>query len=184
MTTHTRRHDIGACTDTIIITKPPVAVLCSMDFRSMRRVDRMLTYDEVMDVLSRGSTGVLCVSGSEGFPYGVPMHYATCGNRILFHTSIHEGLLLESISMNNRASFTVVENLGGMRSRSAIAFGHVGIDDSAIEMILGRMIDKYVPEPGRTPAKSGIAAATGSIHGLILTVDHLSGKIVDKPEGR
>ena len=112
------------------------------------------------------------------------MHYATYGNRILFHASIHEGLLLESISVNNRASFTVVGNLGGMRSRSAIAFGHIEIDDSATELILGRMIDKYVPEPGRAPTKSGIAAATGSIHGLILTIDHLSGKIVDKPEGR
>ena len=46
------------------------------------------------------------------------------------------------------------------------------------------MIDKYVPEPGRAPTESGIAAATGSIHGLILTIDNLSGKFVDKPEGR
>lgn len=150
----------------------------------MRRVDRMLTQDAAMDVLSEGATGVLCVSGSEGFPYGVPMHYVACGDRILFHTSIREGLLLESISMNDRASFTVVENLGGMRSRSAIVFGHIEIDDSATEMILERMIDKYVPEPGRAPAKSGIATATGSVHGLILTIDHLSGKIVDRPEGR
>ena len=49
---------------------------------------------------------------------------------------MHEGLLLESISVNNRASFTVVENLGGMRSRSAIAFGHIEMDDSATERYL------------------------------------------------
>ncbi|MGN0099252.1 MAG: hypothetical protein ACI38Y_08015 [Candidatus Methanomethylophilaceae archaeon] len=54
-------------------------------------------------------------------------------------------------------------------------------DDSLREETLGRIVDKYVPEPGRSDAKAGIPRAVGNMVALRLDIEHITGKYVDKP---
>ncbi len=155
-----------------------------MLFRTMRRNDRDLGTDVAFGIIRDGRSGVLCVDGAEGYPYGVPMNYSLDGDRILFHCSKHPGLLLESIGDGCRACFTVVEHLEGVRSRSAIAFGTVREDPDSMQRCLEGVIDKYVPEPGRADAKDGIPSAAERATALVFTIEHVSAKVVDRPEGR
>ncbi len=153
-------------------------------FRDMRRTDRELTPRDAEDILCSGKFGILAISGVEGYPYAMPMNYVFYGEKLYFHVSVHDGLRSDSIEQDNRACFTVVEPLGGPRSRSVIVFGTLAYDDSLKEDVLGKIVDKYVPEPGREAAKTGIPHGMAGARCLVLTVDHMSAKIVDKPEKR
>ena len=44
-------------------------------FREMRRAKQELSRDETLEILERGSSGVLALSGDEGYPYAVPLRY-------------------------------------------------------------------------------------------------------------
>lgn len=153
-------------------------------FRDMRRRDRDLGDAEARRIIARGTHGVLCVQGAEGYPYGVPMCYVSDGERILMHISSREGLLRESIGDGCRCSFTVTEHVGGMRFNSAIAFGTVREEPGMRREVLESMVDKYVPGPGRAGARSGIPSAMGSVTAIAVVMEHVSGKTVDRPEGR
>ena len=153
-------------------------------FRPIRRDDRDLGEDVAMEILRNGYSGTLCVMGADGYPYGVPMNYILAGNEILFHCSSQAGHLLESIDDGCRACFTVSERMEGVRSRSAIAFGDVRVDDTRLAEALNGIVDKYVPEPGRESARMDIPQASGKAVALVMGIAHASTKVVDKPAGR
>lgn len=48
-------------------------------FRAMRRKKQLLSLEETTAVLNRGTSGVLALSGDGGYPYAVPISYATAG---------------------------------------------------------------------------------------------------------
>ena len=89
-----------------------------------------------------------------------------------------------SIDDGCRACFTVSERMEGVRSRSAIAFGDVRVDDTRLAEALNGIVDKYVPEPGREGARMGIPQASGRAVALVMGIAHASAKVVDKPAGR
>ena len=53
-------------------------------FREMRRRKQILTQEECKEILYRGTSGVLAVSGDDGYPYAVPMSYVYADNRLYF----------------------------------------------------------------------------------------------------
>ena len=42
-------------------------------FRPMRRIKQQLSEDDAKSVLEHGTSGVIALSGDEGYPYAVPM---------------------------------------------------------------------------------------------------------------
>ena len=44
-------------------------------FREMRRKNQALSLEECIDILERGTSGVLAVAGDDGYPYAVPLSY-------------------------------------------------------------------------------------------------------------
>jgi len=44
-------------------------------FRKMRRNRQQLSESEVIEILQKGTSGVLAVLGDEGYPYAVPLSY-------------------------------------------------------------------------------------------------------------
>ena len=54
-------------------------------FRELRRKNLLLSQEESLQVLRRGSSGVLALSGDDGYPYAVPLSYLYHDNRIFFH---------------------------------------------------------------------------------------------------
>ena len=119
-------------------------------FREIRLKDRVVNDEKAIEILTKGSYGVLSTIGADGYPYGVPLNYTYYDNCICFHCA-QEGLKLDNINFNNKVSFCVVtksEVLGNEFDtdyESAIAFGKANViaDDSEKKNILLSVLNKY-----------------------------------------
>lgn len=153
-------------------------------FRDMRRQDRILTKTEAIELLEKGKYGVLSVNGKDGYPYGVPMHYAMANGKIYMHSTKERSLKAECLAADSKVSFTVIQQLEGMKAKSVIVFG---ICKSVPELqgeTLERMIEKFIPEPAWEQVKGGVPFAKENITAYEITIDHISAKVIDKPNGR
>ena len=75
--------------------------------RNARDIDKQLTRDAAMDILSHAEYGVLSTVDKAGQPYGVPLNYTVINNAIYLHCAL-EGHKLENIHNNNSICFTVI----------------------------------------------------------------------------
>lgn len=50
-------------------------------FREMRRKKQALSTEEINKVMSNGTSGVLALSGDDGYPYAVPINYVYDGEK-------------------------------------------------------------------------------------------------------
>lgn len=76
-------------------------------FRNMRRSGQALPPETVKEILKTVNTGVLSVSGDDGYPYGVPVDFVYTDGKILFHCAL-TGHKLDGIRRNNKVSFCVI----------------------------------------------------------------------------
>lgn len=76
-------------------------------FRPMRRKRQELSLVESIEILNRETSGVLAVSGEEGYPYAVPLSYVYLDGKIFIH-SAKSGHKVEAIRKNPKLSFCVV----------------------------------------------------------------------------
>ena len=119
-------------------------------FREIRLKDRVVNDEKAIEILTKGSYGVLSTIGADGYPYGVPLNYTYYANCICFHCA-QEGLKLENINFNNKVSFCVVTKSDVLGNEfdtdyeSAIAFGKATViaDDSEKKKILLSVLNKY-----------------------------------------
>ena len=51
-------------------------------FREMRRKNQLLSMEDTIAVMERGTNGILAVSGDDDYPYAVPMSYIYTNNKI------------------------------------------------------------------------------------------------------
>jgi len=77
-------------------------------FREMRRKNQSLSSDQCVEILKRATSGVLAVSGDEGYPYAVPLSFAYEDGKIYFHCAL-TGHKLDAISRNDKVSFCVID---------------------------------------------------------------------------
>ena len=119
-------------------------------FREIRLKDRAVNGEKAIEIITKGSYGVLSTIGEDGYPYGVPLNYTYYDNCICFHCA-QEGLKLENINFNNKVSFCVVTKSDVLGNEfdtdyeSAIAFGKANViaDDSEKNKILLSVLNKY-----------------------------------------
>lgn len=83
-------------------------------FREMRRKKQALLFEECAEILKKGASGVLAVSGDFGYPYAVPLSYAYDGAKIYFHCA-KCGHKLDSIQRNSKVSFALSVKIGLFR---------------------------------------------------------------------
>jgi len=149
-------------------------------FREMRRNKQMLPPAEAEEILRRGSSGVLALSGDADYPYALPISYVYDGVKLYFHCA-KTGHKLDAIARNPKASFCVVDRdevIGEKYTtayRSVIVFGHIRRLEDETDCIraLEKLGRKYAPalDPG-AEIKKGLAAACV----LEMSVDHITGK--------
>jgi nitroimidazol reductase NimA-like FMN-containing flavoprotein (pyridoxamine 5'-phosphate oxidase superfamily) len=119
-------------------------------FREIRLKDRVVNDEKSIEIITKGSYGVLSTIGADGYPYGVPLNYTYFDNCICFHCA-QEGHKLDNINFNNNVSFCVVtksdvlSNEFDTNYESAIAFGKATMvtDDSEKKDILLSVLNKY-----------------------------------------
>lgn len=151
-------------------------------FCEMRRKNQMLSVDECEEVLGRGTSGVLAVSGEDGYPYTVPMSYVYQDSKIFFHCAAG-GYKLDCIAYNNKVSFCVIDKDQIVPEkyttyfRSVIVFGKARIltEENEKRKALERLAEKYSPDY-REGYLQEIDRQLGRVCMLELAVEHMSGK--------
>ena len=152
-------------------------------FRTMRREKQLLTTKECVQILTRGTSGVLAVSGDDDYPYGVPLSYVYHDHKIYFH-SAKSGHKLDAIARNPKASFCVIDQDQIVPQeytsyfRSVIAFGTARVleDDAEKKRALELLAVRYSPDQEQERLQQEVAKSLGSVAMIELTIEHLSGK--------
>ncbi|PKM82894.1 MAG: MFS transporter [Firmicutes bacterium HGW-Firmicutes-14] len=99
-------------------------------FKEIRRSDKKLTNEEMLDIMSNAEYGVLSTFGENGFPYGVPVNFIYQDGNIYFHSAL-SGHKLDNIAFNSKVSFCVIKDVAlipddfNTKFKSVISFGEI-----------------------------------------------------------
>ena len=152
-------------------------------FRPMRRQKQALSPAECDAILARGSSGVLAVSGDDGYPYAVPLSYVYAGGRLYFHCA-RQGHKLDAVRRCAKASFCVIDQDQVVPEeytsyfRSVIVFGQVRelTDDARKRAAITALARKYAPDAPDAAADAAIDREWTPLCMLELTPEHITGK--------
>lgn len=152
-----------------------------MVFREMRRSRQLMSAEDTIAVLNRGSNGVLACLGDEDYPYAVPLNYVYHNGRIYFH-SANAGHKMDAMAKHPKVSFTVVDEDTILSERytscfrSAILFGKARIveGDERLEAFRA-LVEKY---SGNQPEEIKQKVVEKCIKACIVAIDieHMTGK--------
>lgn len=151
-------------------------------FREMRRHRQQLSEQNAVDVMKNNDTGILALTGDEGYPYAVPINFAFDEGTLYFH-SAKSGHKIDAIRENAKASFTVVDQDEVVPAdfstlfRSVIAFGKVRLVDDQEEILKGLrlLVEKYSPE-FMAEGERRIQHDLSNLVVIAMDIEHLSGK--------
>ena len=133
----------------------------------MRRKEKMIPQEEVMEILASAEYGVLSTVSADGVPYGVPVNFAYDDGAIYFHCA-KEGHRLSNLAANDNVCFTVIDSVELMpekfntKYRSVIAFGKASSveDEEGKKKALLKIIEKLSPDFIESGKKYTPASAT------------------------
>ena len=154
-----------------------------MAFREMRRKRQALSRREVLDILRRGTSGVLALSGDAGYPYAVPISYVYDEGKIYFH-SAKNGHKIDALRHSAKASFCVIDKDEVVPEeyttyfRSAIAFGKIRIleEEGERRRAIEKLAAKYAPQDTAEHRDQAIRREWEPLCLLEMTIEHLTGK--------
>lgn len=152
-------------------------------FREMRRKKQVLSLEESIQVLNRGTSGVLAVSGDDSYPYAVPLSYVYHDNKIFFHCA-KTGHKLDAIANNEKVSFCVIDKDQVVPDeyttyfRSVIVFGKARImeDDAEKRKAIEILTARYSPDQEESHRLQAIEKEYKAVCMIELTIEHMTGK--------
>ena len=152
-------------------------------FREMRRKRQLLSKSDCDAALTRGTSGVLALSGDGGYPYAVPLSYVYHSGKLYFH-SAKSGHKLDAIRANPKASFCVINQDQVVPAeyttyfRSVIAFGTVRVleDEAEKREAVEALALRYAPDDSAEHRRAMIEREWDRLCMLEFSIDHLSGK--------
>ena len=151
-------------------------------FREMRRSGQRLSDPESIEILLRGTSGVLAVIGDDGYPYAVPLSYVYREGVIWFHCAA-VGHKLDALLQNGKVSFCVIDQDRVIPEkltsayRSVIVFGRARtVEDEGEKRRAARWLgEKYDPTDSSGMDRE-IAAALPRMSVIRLDIEHMTGK--------
>lgn len=151
-------------------------------FRKMRRIKQELTNETCIQVLEKGTSGVLAVYGENGYPYAVPLSYVYENSKIYFHSAL-TGHKLDAIQSNSKVSFCVIDQDEIIPEeyttyfRSVIVFGTAKIleEESEKRQALEILAVKYSPAQVQGRMEE-INKSISRVCMIELSIDHMTGK--------
>jgi len=157
-------------------------------FREMRRKKQLLSVELTEQILMNESTGVLGVSGDDGYPYTVPLNYVYENREIYFHCA-KAGHKFDSIKNNRKVSFCVISKDDIIPEkfttyfRSVIVFGRaVEIEEDGEKLRVMRLLgSKYAPGLDEAGDKA-IQRAWNILCVMKVKVEHMTGKEAIEPD--
>ena len=153
-------------------------------FREMRRYTQKMSESECREILENGTSGVLAVSGDDGYPYAVPLSYALDGDRIYFHGAL-TGHKMDAARSCDKCSFCVigcdevVPERYTTRYKSVIVFGRIyEITDDEGRLYAARLMGrKYAPGNSEEQLQKEIDGGFDSMGVLAIEIEHMTGKM-------
>ena len=154
-------------------------------FRPMRRFKQALSPEECDQVLFDAPRGVLAVHGEDGYPYAFPMDFIYLDGKVYFHCA-KEGHKIDALAADDRVSFCVMdqgfrrEGEWALNIKSVILFGRMSkVNDPDRARHLVRQLGlKYYPTAEEVEIE--IEKAIDRVQMLELTIDHMTGKLVNE----
>ena len=138
--------------------------------KEMRRQDRKLDSEEILEILNTGEYGVLSTVTDDGKPYSIPLSYALDEESqvIYMHCSAEGGQKIDNLRLHPDACFTVVSRAELLPDKfatkywSANVFGTIAIIEDGAEKQKGieAILRKYSPEY----IEKGLKYIEGAIH--------------------
>lgn len=155
---------------------------CEM-FREMRRKRQLLSKQVSIDVLARGTVGILALLGDNDYPYTVPISYVYDDFKIYFHGA-KAGHKINTIKKCSKASFCVIDQDNIVPEeyttyfRSVIVFGKIRIldDEKEIKAAIEKLAIKYYPKDSETNREKTINKEWKSLCMMEFSIEHLTGK--------
>lgn len=152
-------------------------------FREMRRKKQILSNKENIEILEKGTSGVLALLGDDEYPYAVPISYVYENFKIYFHGA-KTGNKIDAIRKCSKASFCVIAQDEIFPEeyttyfRSVIAFGKIRIlkDENEIREAIEKLAIKYHPTDGIENRNQEIAREWELLCMMELSVEHMTGK--------
>jgi uncharacterized protein len=153
-----------------------------MMFREMRRGKQLLSKEETIEILKSCTSGVLGVSGDDGYPYTVPLSYTYKDDKLFFHCA-KEGHKLDGIKRNAKVTFCVIDKDEIIQKtftthfRSVIVFGRARIltENDERQAALESLVGKYSPDYIQEGQKS-IEDGWNRVCVLEVKIEHMTGK--------
>lgn len=151
-------------------------------FRDMRRKNQLLPYTEAVEILKNNTSGVLALSGDDGYPYSVPISYVYSDDRIYFH-SAKSGHKIDAVKNCDKASFCVIDKDDVVSKeyttyfKSVIAFGKIHIIEDKAEIVNALHIlgEKYNPGH-KSECAVEIDKFINNVCVLCLDIEYMTGK--------
>jgi hypothetical protein len=148
----------------------------------MRRADRAIPLEEAKILLSQGTSGVLALSGDQGWPYAVPLNYILWEDKVCFHCA-KAGYKLDAIAQDPRVCFTVVlrdqlvSNHITTLYESVMVFGRAQVveDEAQRQAILNALVDTLGDVPEDLKAQY-IAKKAKNTTLVAITPEQITGK--------
>lgn len=150
-------------------------------FREMRRGKQLLSEEDTMAVLTRGTNGVLACLGDEDYPFAVPISYVYLDGKIYFH-SARAGHKMDAIAKHPKVSLAIVDEDTIVSAeytsyfRSTIIFGKARIVEGDEWMVgFKALVEKYSgdqPEAAKNQEIEGCKRAAI----VAIDVEHMTGK--------
>ena len=149
----------------------------------MRRKRQLLSEKESIDVLARGTAGVLALLGDDDYPYAVPISYIYDNSKIYFHGA-KAGHKIDAIKKCGKASCCVIDQDNIIPEeyttyfRSVIAFGKVRIldDEKEIREAIEKLAIKYYPNDSEANREKSINKEWKPLCMMEFSIEYLTGK--------
>ncbi len=152
-------------------------------FREMRRKKQILSNKEIIELLEKGTSGVLALLGDNEYPYAVPVSYVYDNSRIYFHGA-KAGHKIDAIRKCSKASFCVIARDEIFPEKyttifkSVIVFGKIRIleDENEMREAVERLAVKYHPTDSIENRNQEITREWKALCMMELSVEHMTGK--------
>jgi len=163
-----------------------------MSSPQIRRADRAMSAQRMLDMLARGYSGRLATVSEDGFPYCIPLLYLWIDGEVYLHTTGARGHLRANVEQEPRVCFELDEQDGvfdygrfecdsGLAYRSICLFGRIRIvEDRKIKQ---RFCEALMVKYGKpeTQRPKGFFPRLDAITVYAITVERMTGKEMPLP---
>jgi uncharacterized protein len=158
-----------------------------MSSPQLRRADRAMSDERMLEALARGYSGRLATVSEDGFPYCIPLLYLWIDGQVYLHTTSERGHLRANIEREPRVCFVVDAQEGvfdygrfecdsGLAYRSVCLFGRIRIigDKNVKQRFCEALMEKYGKPETKRP--KGFFPRIDAITVYAIAIERMTGK--------